>query len=233
MLGSSQASQSSPVIPPPSLKKSTSSSGKNQKTILGFFQKKSTAPNGLSDDSPKVMERHLVQSNAGKSSSARFTLRGSSQSLTPAPSSDIFDGAENPKSFEIDMQMHDEATGLPSPTSANGTPSGNGSIPTVSSFHSPSRKVGVIIPEFLNFKLIVPSQVKKTINYAESGAEEDEEDGFEPAQPVKPSGRRLKRRKVAHISDEEDFAHDSEAEAAMLDQGILLTVISTRTFGAS
>jgi len=59
------------------------------------------------------------------------------------------------------------------------------------------------------------------VNYAESDAEDDEEeDVYEPVKMNKTKGRALKRRKTSEASDEEDFAQDNEADAEVVDEGI-------------
>ena len=59
------------------------------------------------------------------------------------------------------------------------------------------------------------------MNYAESDAEDDEEeDVYEPVRLNKTRGRALKRRKTSEASDEEDFAQDIEADAEVVDEGI-------------
>ena len=131
---------------PPTLKKSTSSSQpeKNQKTLLGFFQKSSQTPSAASQASENSSQTatELPKSKAKKTR----VPTGSSVSLTPAPSSD----APEASSPETTLQhrdrkepKEDQENGLPSPITpadekADVIPSkGRG----VSSFYSPSRKV--------------------------------------------------------------------------------------------
>ncbi|KAL9024700.1 MAG: hypothetical protein Q9196_006318 [Gyalolechia fulgens] len=122
--------RSTPASQPPALKKSSSSGqsgNKNQKTIMGFFQKKP------SDSSPREING-LPPVNGS-------VTRGPSSSLTPAPSSDALEEpdsplkAPNPKNIGF-------ANGLPSPVTPAGvavagqSTSANGLLP----FNSPSRK---------------------------------------------------------------------------------------------
>ena len=112
MAGSAKTPSGAPP-PPPSLKKSTSSS-KNQTSIAGFFKKASMqhTPNGNARPTSTV----LPVNGLAKMGTVKNTPRGSSQSLTPAPSSDA---AEEP---------HDEVE-QPEPGEANGKGSSN-SLPS-------------------------------------------------------------------------------------------------------
>lgn len=58
------------------------------------------------------------------------------------------------------------------------------------------------------------------VSYAESEAEDDEEeDVFKPVKPNKTRGRALKRKKTSEASDEEDFGQDIEAADEVVDEG--------------
>ncbi len=57
------------------------------------------------------------------------------------------------------------------------------------------------------------------VNYAESEAEDDEEDIFKPVRPNKTRGRALKRRKTSEVTDEEDFGQDIEDADEVVDEG--------------
>lgn len=138
---------SSPSAPPPSLKKASSGSqtAKNQKSILGFFQKKTTDNQPLSKDgelTSSPMGHGGVRKRLASRSAAR---KSSSQALTPAPSSDA---AERLNSEDVMEEGGDQASGdngLPSPvTPMNGIIKDNGSQAGASDllpFNSPSRKV--------------------------------------------------------------------------------------------
>ena len=143
------AIQSSPAGPPPSLKKSNSGSqnSKNQKSILGFFQKRSTDGSSLplSEDvspSPSVAiesSKRLVKRPAAR--------RTSSQTLTPAPSSDAVEGPNAEDLMEYSDQSIHRGNCLPSPvTPVTGAVDGSGSQGRVTDplgFNSPSRKVRI------------------------------------------------------------------------------------------
>ena len=136
---------SSPNLP--TLKKSSSSqSNKSQKSIVGFFQPKTT-----------TTSQSVASSQVNAASSKAFSLRGdrkasaniiassSSQSLTPAPSSDAINEPKSDEEPGYEQQSSNNRPGLPSPI----TPlSGVVARPPISSdskmklaFNSPSRKV--------------------------------------------------------------------------------------------
>lgn len=133
------AAQSSPAAPP-TLKKSTSSSQsmKNQSSIQSFFSKKAPSIN------PAHGTPNIGQASASNGIPHRNPKsapnRGSSQSLTPAPSSDALEPPSSP-SDEIKIKKEPTGHGLPSPvTPANGdVPSEEASETIV--YSSPSRKV--------------------------------------------------------------------------------------------
>lgn len=136
---------SSPNLP--SLKKSSSSqSNKSQKSIVGFFQPK-TSTTSRSTASSQVNAASFKASShrEDRTASAKIIASSSSQSLTPAPSSDALN---EPKSDEEPRYEHKSSDGrqrLPSPI----TPlSDSIAAPPISSdskmklaFNSPSRKV--------------------------------------------------------------------------------------------
>ena len=147
MAGSSKASRSSPATTPATLKKSTSS--QKQKSIIGFFQKRTGEQTNdvsiKSEDSPTAI--------GSPKPKTLIPARSSSQSLTPAPSSDA---VEEPVEHFLNVKSEtaDTVNGLPSPTSpaetqvdvsavaakANGASSGASSGASMT-FNSPSRKV--------------------------------------------------------------------------------------------
>ncbi|MCJ1288253.1 DNA mismatch repair protein msh6 [Xylographa opegraphella] len=188
---------------PATLKKSTSSqSSKNQKSILGFFQKRATGAlqpniNGASKPKPGLIA-------PGLSSKKKLVQRSSttaSQSLTPAPSSDAPEDEQEPS---ITANSNGRSViGLPSPVTPASESNGLEDVAPHTSFTSPSRKA------------------KKVVNYVESNDEneDDEEEAFVPAPRVnKTRGRALKRRKTRDISDEEDYSQHSEAMAEEIDE---------------
>lgn len=143
------ATQSSPAAPSPSLKKSDSGSqsSKNQKSILGFFQKKSTTGSlppltGDAASSPSTTVgamKRLVKRPAAR--------RHSSQTLTPAPSSDAAECPDQDDAMHYHGHEKQGPKCLPSPiTPLPGTVDVNGIQGAVTDplgFNSPSRKVPI------------------------------------------------------------------------------------------
>lgn len=154
MAKGNSASQSSPAGPPASLKHSDSGSqnSKNQKSILGFFQKKSTngslppltadaasSPSKTIETTKRLVKRPAVR-------------RTSSQTLTPAPSSDAAEAPNQDDTMQDRVHEKLVVKGLPSPiTPITGAVDGNGSQGGASDslgFNSPSRKVTITIMLF-------------------------------------------------------------------------------------
>ncbi|KAI9682068.1 MAG: DNA mismatch repair protein msh6 [Caeruleum heppii] len=195
MSSKTKPARSSPAGPPPSLQKSSSSS-QNQKSILGFFQKSTTKlpsrePTSTVDAvaGPKI--NGPTRSSPRRASKIK---RSSSQSLTPAPSSDAVDAPSSPcQATAAVLKQGPKKSGLPSPV----TPGlGSGSL------NSPSRKA------------------KKIVNYAESGTDEDDEDDEDIAiVPARSRGSRpVKRRRTSVDSDsEDDFVLEATEAIADLD----------------
>ena len=147
---------------PPSLKRLSSSSQSgsqsksNQQSIVGFFQKK-TGGVSAKDSQPQSQ-------STGRTKSATFSTKpritesftgSTSQSLTPAPSSDSPDKDDLDNDLEIKHDSSNRRIGLPSPmTSMSGAdtraPSESGGAAAVD-FYSPSRKVHLPInPSYLS-----------------------------------------------------------------------------------
>ena len=141
MAPSSKSSNSTRATPTPSLIKSNSSS-KNQTSIAGFFKKKSEEPNinGL----PKINGTSLPINSSPRKTAIVASSSGSTQSMTPAPSSDPIDALnEKEGTSPVNPIKPSDSKTLPSPVTpgsalneidVNGVPSG---------FYSPSRKVRV------------------------------------------------------------------------------------------
>lgn len=136
---------------PPTLQKSTSGSQSGQKSIKSFFQKRAgegqranvTVQPTLPPIPPKV-------NGTAKKIPSGKTLRGSSQSLTPAPSSDAIEPGESEEAARAMIGKSLGANGLPSPITPVGEaavkdakPKANG-LPLL--FDSPSRKVSLSHP---------------------------------------------------------------------------------------
>ena len=136
---------SSPNLP--SLKKSSSSqSSKSQKSIVGFFQPKtSTTSQSVASSQVSAASSKAPPHRGDRKASANIIASSSSQSLTPAPSSDAVNEHKSDEEPEYKEQLSNNRQGLPSPI----TPlSGIVARPPISSdskmklaFNSPSRKV--------------------------------------------------------------------------------------------
>ena len=141
MAGSSKTPNGAPP-PPPSLKKSTSSS-KNQTSIAGFFKKASMQPstNGTARPNSAISPVNGLARMSG----AKRSPRGSSQSLTPAPSSDAAEGLDDKdvQPGTVEVNGKGPSNSLPSPI----TPSSAAAVENQvdirapKGFYSPSRKV--------------------------------------------------------------------------------------------
>ncbi|KAL8684310.1 MAG: hypothetical protein Q9218_008343 [Villophora microphyllina] len=200
-----------PAGQPPALKKSSSStSTKNQQSIMGFFQKKTVKdPESTLNGLPVVNGSRASVKAHSPTLSTKTAMRGPSSSLTPAPSSD---GPEEPPSTRkpsIRSKNIGSSNGLPSPiTPASASiERADTAVKGALHFNSPSRKA------------------KKVINYAESGDEDDEEDVFNPSLTTKK--RVLKRRKTSPSPDVDDFVGDVESDLEPIDEGTMTTVRET------
>ncbi len=150
MSGPAKVPNSTPTFNPPSLKKSTSGSqsSKDQKSILGFFQKKSAeVPRLATTAQSKVNGSVLPLNGPRKTALPKGAVRGSSQSLTPAPSSDALEDPDEKENRRENLIAADDVTGLPSPTTPAISVVGAGAsegddVP--SSFNSPSRKASIL-----------------------------------------------------------------------------------------
>lgn len=152
MASSSKIFDSSPAAPPPTLKKSASGSqsSKNQKTILGFFQKTISDPSqSLSQGVSKANGLSKQSNDVTKKIFAKRPARGSSQSLTPAPSSDALEELDVKDEEPQRSRVQSDENGLPSPITPVPGLGGGGpqDIEPSSSltFSSPSRKVSVLV----------------------------------------------------------------------------------------
>ena len=136
---------SSPNLP--SLKKSSSSqSNKSQKSIVGFFQPKTnTTSRSAASSQVNAASSKAFPHRGDRTASAKIIASSSSQSLTPAPSSDTVNEPKSDEEPAFKQKSSDGRHGLPSPI----TPlSGTVASPPISSdskmklaFNSPSRKV--------------------------------------------------------------------------------------------
>ena len=125
---------------------SSSQSSRNQQSILGFFQKKAELPTR----SANGQESPSAGLPSAKGSSSKHlqlaTKRGSTQSLTPAPSSDAL-GSPNKETSIVALDALEN--GLPSPVTpmtelGQSRKASRSSSVAVVTFSSPSRKVGMV-----------------------------------------------------------------------------------------
>jgi DNA mismatch repair protein MSH6 len=219
--GNAAAASSPAPISTPALKKSTSSTQnmKNQKTLLGFFQK---TPNACS--SPSTLPERSADTSRTKSTlQSKPFARANSSSITPAPSSDAFGEDEDITGQAIAKESSQPKRGLPSPvSSANGDSVGQtvSDAEELTAFGTPSRKVSCVTLPF-GFQLLTLCQAaKKMLSYAESeseGADSVDDDVFKPA-PKKKAARPSKRRKVSESADEDVYEDENNG----VDDGTLL-----------
>lgn len=145
----------SPSIPPPTLRKSTSSSqsAKTQTSIAGFFKKQSTALQNST--------RNTLPINSKLESTIKQKkIAPPSQDLTPAPSSDGLDPADNAENRMPDDLHLDVVNPLPSPITPAEMASSIKQQTTyiTQTFSSPSRKVcqALLLSCYFNMSLHFP-----------------------------------------------------------------------------
>ena len=135
----------------PSLRKSASGSQseQNQKSILGFFQKKGTiARQEMKHSAPKINgSGSSTQILEKKTLVQRTPTTLPSQTLTPAPSSDTLEAVDDIDEDDFNILNKMEGViGLPSPTTLAANAANDAA--TISSelltFNSPSRKVNIL-----------------------------------------------------------------------------------------
>jgi len=148
MVGSSKITNGTPA-PPPSLKKSTSSS-KNQTSIAGFFRKKDSGPATIG--TPKINGSALPVHASPKKHGLKKLSSAPSQSLTPAPSSDAAEEVIEEEDKKLaKLNGNGINNGLPSPITPAGTVAvidGAADDIAPKGFYSPSRKVCFYIRKF-------------------------------------------------------------------------------------
>jgi hypothetical protein len=146
MVGSQGRCEKPPAATPPSLKKSTSGSqssqsSKNQKSILGFFQKKTSE--ALQPNINGASRSNGLPSADDASSKTKLVQRSakSNHSLTPAPSSDAICGEEE-EDYDTTTK-NPLMNGFPTPATpaSNVKPKDNPQPSSSLQFSSPSRKV--------------------------------------------------------------------------------------------
>ena len=131
---------------PPSLKKSSSSqSNKSQKSIVGFFQPKITTSQSVVPSPVNVASSRSSLHRGDRLSSAKILAGSSSQSLTPAPSSDAITEPKSDAESRVKQGSNYSRQALPSPITplsdivAKPPISKDSKMPLT--FSSPSRKV--------------------------------------------------------------------------------------------
>ncbi len=147
MMGSFSSPRPSSTSNPPRLKNTSSSnSSKSQKSIVGFFQPNTTGfrPSVASTrENPKLPTGSSRR--GAKSVPPKNIARSSSQSLTPAPSSDAINDIKSDEEPVVEKQLNHRRNGLPSPVTPLGgvvaSPPVSNDMKMPLTFSSPSRKV--------------------------------------------------------------------------------------------
>jgi DNA mismatch repair protein MSH6 len=134
-----RAAAAIPATPTPALKKSSSNTQnmKNQKTLLGFFQKTPNTASSASD----LPESLSAVARKNPMLQKKSVLRHSGSHITPTPSSDALDEDDNTPECNVSKESSRSRKGLPS---ANGELGGQTVAETedLTAFGTPSRKVG-------------------------------------------------------------------------------------------
>ncbi|KZM19636.1 ATP binding [Ascochyta rabiei] len=187
--------------PRPSQKKqqpSGSQSAKNQKSILGFFQKKSTNSPSPAPSQPTPAKQTPTPTLSKKSFSRP------PPSLTPVPSSDALELSSPTRQDEEDTPV------------ATGRSKENGLLPRIS---TPGSEADRITSEVAGVALSSPSRKgRKAVNYAES--DEDEDDVLGPI-ANNSRARATKRQRVSVDDDSDDeFGLDAATQQAMIEDDV-------------
>jgi len=144
MTGPTVKSEDSSTAVPPTLKKSTSnsqSSGKNQKSILGFFQKRTTdALQPTVNEASRLNGPSTTQNGLGKKKLVQRSSVKTTQSLTPIASSDGPADDLDEDDMEVDSVGKSNGIRLPI-TPASARPAKAVPSSSAVTFSSPSRKV--------------------------------------------------------------------------------------------
>lgn len=158
MAGPSKTATTTPA-PPASLKKSTSSS-KNQTSIAGFFRKKD--PEASTNGTPKINGSALPVTTISKTNGSKIHRGASSQSLTPALSSDAAEEIQDEEDARSTRPIIKQASnGLPSPITPASVADQEADDAVPKGFYSPSRKVYDYLCSFCNGGLqLFPRQRK-------------------------------------------------------------------------
>lgn len=227
-----KGSASSPTATPTAALKRTSSSTqnmKNQKSILGFFQKSSPAT--PSNDKPREPASSPAQ-RAGEARGAstvkptpKRNFSSFAQDLTPVPSSDLPIPEEDDEN-EKKVKVRPNVPLFPTSSSANLASSyQSGRDEIQDNAMTPSRRVckPYMIPNHQSLCLFSFNQAKKKqVSYKESDSEGEDDDEviFRPSRKGNANGRAAKRRKTSPESEDE---FQEAAEAGYSDEGNLDT----------
>ena len=146
MAGPIRTPNGSTLSNPPSLKKSTSGSqsSMSQKSIASFFQRRIVEDQAAKVNVPTKLPTRSQPANGGPKKPSK-PARGSSPSLTPAPSSDAIQEDDVEDEVLIKPTRINGAGSLPSPVTPAGDPTITGAALIACgrsvTFDSPSRKV--------------------------------------------------------------------------------------------
>ena len=195
------------------LRKSSSNNlPKTQKSILGFFQKKSTPSAGFGGQGTTT----TLPIGSPKKKFVQQAPSRVSQILTPAPSSDVVEEEEDEDI--VPTRPRKRGIGLPSPVTPAGLDgSHEDGLPALGS-SSPLRKVRQLTsyPEVANSL----GQTRKSVSYAESSNDDDDGVEDDPSESApQPRKRLLKRRKTTEES-EDNFSDGEAAESEEVDEGL-------------
>lgn len=168
--------------PKPSAKGKKQTPASNQKSILGFFQRKSDASNANATQEPKSSPTPLPAHSASKPAAKK----SSPNALTPAPSSDPV-APSSPLRSESPIASKNKENGLPSPCSspslgADPRPEG----PNDQNKDSPSRKVKEASPSPC-FVLTTPSPRSRSTTQNQMPAATTTTMSSSPSPPMDPT----------------------------------------------
>lgn len=207
-----KASASSPTAtpPPPAALKKTSSSTqnmRNQKSILGFFQKSSPAtPSDQKSREPASSPAQRASEQRGASgvkSTQKRSFSSFAQDLSPVPSSDLpipDEDEENGGDVKVGRDfLRSRLTRTKFFPLADSTRRGpRHHVSFTSSMSSPHHKISLHV-------LTESFQAKKQVSYKESDSEGEDDDDviFRPCRKNGARGRAAKRRKTSPDSGDE------------------------------
>lgn len=205
--------------PRPSQKKQpplSSQSAKGQKSILGFFQKKSANSPSPASSQPTPVKQTPTPTLSKKSFSRP------PPALTPVASSDAPEPSSPVRQEEEDTPVaagRNKENGLPSRVSTPGTETDRVASEVAGvALSSPSRKVRRQ-HRLKHVHKLTSKQGRKAVNYAES--DEDEDDVLGPI-ANNSRARATKRQRVSVDDDSDDeFGLDAATQAAMVEDGML------------